>query len=341
VLGGANTYSGITNVTNGSLYVNDTHTGGGDYSVASGATLGGEGTIDTSGNVTFLGGSNLRVGNVVDAGGGDDLSFVLGTGSAFTLNTSTTLSLDLWANLHLAGQLGGADQTQSDVLAVNATTINLAGILNVANPANISSWAIGDTFDLFDWFSTPTGTFTNVNLPSLGAGLAWDTSKLYLSETDDADLAGTIRVKSGGSATPIQSWRQTNFGTSANAGNAADNADPDKDGVPNLVEYGLGMNPNVSNQTGLPTYTIATGSGVISFGRNLAATDVTYLVQASNDLVTWTSLATRTAGSGSWSTLAGVVLTDPGTGPVSVKDNVTVAAQSPRFMRVAVTNPVP
>ena len=345
LLGGSNTYSGITAVNAGSLYINGTHTGGGEYTVANGALLGGEGSIDTAGNVTFAGGSALRVGNVTDAGGGDDLSFTLGAGSAFTLNSSTTLSLDLWANLHRAGQLDGADQTQSDVLAVNAGTINLAGILNVANPASISSWTVGDTFDLFDWFAAPTGTFATLNLPTLGSGLSWDTSKLYTSEADDSNLAGTIRVASGGvTYTAIESWRIANWGTPANTGDGADNADPDQDRIPNVVEYAFNMNPKISGQIGLPTSGFATGSGTINFTRNLAATDVTYVVQASNTLTagSWTDLATRTAGMGTWSPVAGgVVVTDPGTGPVTIKDNVTVAAQPKRFMRVIITNPLP
>jgi hypothetical protein len=248
--------------------------------------------------------------------------------------------LDLWTNLHLAGQLAGANQDQSDVLAVNAPTINLAGILNVANPANISSWTIGDAWDIFDWGTTPQGTFANVILPSLPSGLAWDISNLYDSETTDNDLGGTVVVTTGGGATPIQTWRQTHFGSSANSGNAADNADPDGDGILNLVEYAFGMNPNVSSQTGLPTYAIPSASGVISFGRNLAATDVTYVVQASNDLSVWEPLATRTTGAGTWSPVAGGVdVTDPGTGLVSVQDNVTVASQAKRFMRVIIINP--
>jgi autotransporter-associated beta strand protein len=348
VLAGFNTYSGITNVTGGGLYVNGTNDNGGTYTISSGATLGGTGKITTTdtnstGNVTFAAGSNLVVGNSGDATGGHDMEFSLfGTGSAFTLNNSMTLSLDLWANLHHAGQVAGADQEESDVLIVDAATINLGGILNVNNPNNISSWLVGDTFDLFDWFTAPTGTFTSVNLPFLGGGLAWDTSNLYKSEGADPDLAGTIRVVSSGGLTPIETWRQANFGSAANTGNGADGADPDKDGIPNVMEYGLGMNPNVSTQTGLPTYSVPVNTGVISFGRNLAATDVTYIVQASSNLTSWTNLATRAAGAGSWSAIApGAVVTDPGSGAVSVQDNVTVTAQPKRFMRVVVSNPLP
>ena len=55
------------------------------------------------------------------------------------------------------------------------------------------------------------------------------------------------------------------------------------------------MNPNISSQVGLPTQSLASGSGTVSFVRNLSATDVTFLVQASNDMVSWTDLATRSA----------------------------------------------
>ena len=44
-LAGANTYSGPTNVNGGQLIVNGTHSGGDAYTVASGATLAGNGTI--------------------------------------------------------------------------------------------------------------------------------------------------------------------------------------------------------------------------------------------------------------------------------------------------------
>ena len=45
--------------------------------------------------------------------------------------------------------------------------------------------------------------------------------------------------------TPSQSWRHQYFGTTANAGNAADNANPSGDGIPNLLKYALGLDPRV------------------------------------------------------------------------------------------------
>jgi len=43
---------------------------------------------------------------------------------------------------------------------------------------------------------------------------------------------------------PLQAWRQQFFGTTANSGTAADTADPDGDGVTNLLEYALGTAPD-------------------------------------------------------------------------------------------------
>lgn len=48
--------------------------------------------------------------------------------------------------------------------------------------------------------------------------------------------------------TPIETWRVLNFNTAANTGLGADTADPDGDGVVNLLEYFMHTDPNVADR---------------------------------------------------------------------------------------------
>ncbi len=59
-LGGNNTYTGVTNINQGTVLVNGNHSGTGDWNVNSGGTLGGNGTI--AGNVIINSGATLAPG---------------------------------------------------------------------------------------------------------------------------------------------------------------------------------------------------------------------------------------------------------------------------------------
>ena len=64
-------------------------------------------------------------------------------------------------------------------------------------------------------------------------------------------------------ATPYSTW-QAQYFTSAELANPAisgDDADPDGDGIPNLVEYALGLLPRTAGVAGLPTVSTTTISG--------------------------------------------------------------------------------
>ncbi len=54
---------------------------------------------------------------------------------------------------------------------------------------------------------------------------------------------GYPAVELGGTHGSIEAWRSRHFGTIANAGIAADNADPDHDGISNLAEYAFNLDP--------------------------------------------------------------------------------------------------
>jgi hypothetical protein len=85
------------------------------------------------------------------------------------------------------------------------------------------------------------------------------------------------------SGVPIQNWRNAFFGTTNGVGDAADLADPDRDGIPNLMEYATGSYPTVPG--GSPTASALVGDHlVLTFNRARDATDVIYRVLAGDDL---------------------------------------------------------
>ena len=131
---------------------------------------------------------------------------------------------------------------------------------------------------------------------------------------------------------PVDQWRQDNFGANAsNAAVAGNLADPDGDGLCNLVEYALGTNPLVSNASALVLDRETVGANTylrLTVTRNPAATDVTYAVEVTGDLTT----------PGSWSS-ANVVVEVNSTTMLQVRDNVPISAAAQRFIRLRVTVP--
>lgn len=87
--------------------------------------------------------------------------------------------------------------------------------------------------------------------------------------------------------TGLQAWRMIHFGTIFATGNAASQADPDGDGIGNLLEYALGGDPTNSASAPIPSLQVV---GVtpqpsylqLTFLR--ARTDLTYTVEGSSTL---------------------------------------------------------
>jgi hypothetical protein len=122
----------------------------------------------------------------------------------------------------------------------------------------------------------------------------------------------------GGSGFPI--WASALISDPLKRGG---NDDPELDGIPNLIEYALGLDPRIADGPGrLPAVSVNGGVLEMSYYRDASLTDIIYFVEASDDLLEWSVV--YTSESDSFAT--GVALfTDP-EGLTSI----------PRFLRLRV-----
>jgi hypothetical protein len=138
-----------------------------------------------------------------------------------------------------------------------------------------------------------------------------------------------------------QDWA-TGYGLSGAA--AAPSADPDGDGVPNAVEYAFNLSPLVRDQSALPpiqlqSQTVGNQRGTyltVQFPRQLGATNLTYVLQVSTNLATWTPLYTA---AGTNAATGPGLISEQGTGyqrQVLARDVVPVEqSPGPRFVRIS------
>jgi len=94
----------------------------------------------------------------------------------------------------------------------------------------------------------------------------------------------------------IGSWRQHHFGIAENNGNAANVADPDADGIANILEYALFLDPLVKDKSGLPAFSVDSSGFSLSYLR--ARADIDYVVEGSANLVEWSTDAVDQGAAG-------------------------------------------
>jgi hypothetical protein len=129
----------------------------------------------------------------------------------------------------------------------------------------------------------------------------------------------------------VDVWKQAHFGSNAtNSSIAGDAADPDHDGIPNLLEYASATDPNVTNASSFQCARLAGNYFQLRFPRNIFATDVVYVLQTANSLTNWNTLMAHTPGPGWQALLGGWSVSESGTNGTGLDQfvNVTVASLS-------------
>lgn len=141
------------------------------------------------------------------------------------------------------------------------------------------------------------GNATSFNLTPPSAGTYVMLAQTEFGGTHWFDY-GPLKTVTVSAAAPaaIQTWRNTNLGTSTSTGLAADTADKDGDGLANLMEFAFNLNPNTPTVSSpdLPVMTKVGSNMVFVFKPSAAALagGVTYAVQKSTTLApgSWTAV---------------------------------------------------
>jgi len=149
------------------------------------------------------------------------------------------------------------------------------------------------------WLAAVSGTTKTLH------GVAW-TGSSAPKTGNPVDLLNGIVVD------PYAAWAASKGLTPAQSDPTAD---PDADGIVNLLEYFLGLDPTVSDPAGMPTGRIEGSDFAFRFNRSRTAAGATYRVVTSSDLVTWTPAASTPVLESSTADLETYVVKFPMTAP--------------------------
>jgi len=196
--------------------------------------------------------------------------------------------------------------------------------------------------------NNPTG-YGATGLPN---GLGVDTATGLITGTATVTGTSSVTISASneigtGSAvltiiveTPYAAWQNRMF-TSVQLADSTicgDAAAPAGDEIPNLMKYALNLNPMTMAISGLPVLELMTDASqnsylTLTYTQVIAATDIDYIVEVSDDLQIWNS------GSG-YTTVVSVNNNPDGVSQaVVVQDLIPINSTQKRFMRLKVTGP--
>ncbi|MEY4246171.1 MAG: hypothetical protein RLZZ245_3756 [Verrucomicrobiota bacterium] len=303
---------------------------GGPLLNASGLTKNGSSTWAISGTNTYSGPTTINSGTLLIDGDNSAAngpvtvmngSFLGGSGTsgaavAFSNGAGVASKITNWTAQAGTGntQLTIASASIDGSLAVSLDTSELINFTEEARSFTLLK-AGSVTGDL-----SPSTTVTAPGFPGTGS---WTLNRT------GGDLILNYNLAS---ADPYAAWATANqlSGSSALA-----NADPDQDGISNLVEFVIGGNPNANQEADkLPSATLNGDNLVFSFFRTQDAAYLNPTVQYGSDLTAWTTAANGSNGV-SINVTANV---SPGTDQVLVTIPRSLASGAKLFARLNVTN---
>ncbi len=248
--------------------------------------------------------------------------------------------LQFWRGNHPPGAMQHTAPAASALKNAGAATLSVARTGGSTGPVSVNFTTADGTALAGTDYTTASGTLTwadgdtsakPISVPLLNNATIGASKSLTvaLGAPLYGDLGATTVTTLTIAEPPFQAWQFAHFGATANTpAIAGDNADPDADGIPNLVEYFQGTIPAAHADTA-PQAIAETLAGIpslsLTFTRDPARTELTYTAQTSTDLITWTPVADTLTGT---------------TGPLeNRKASIPIAPGPQKYLRLKVTRP--
>ncbi|MEZ0387453.1 MAG: Calx-beta domain-containing protein, partial [Verrucomicrobium sp.] len=322
-----------------------------NYATSAGTATAGTDYTTVSGTLTFLPGELVKTisipivnDSVIEAGETVQLTLSSATGSSTLGSQSTslvTILSDDYAEIAVEGadgsdipdhgviiylgQVGpGGASAPLSFLIRNTGNVPLTGVaVNKAGPGN-GHFVINASSVSSSLAAGASAAFTVSLVPTL-AGSHAATIQITSSDLDENPFDIFF---SGKGLTAMEDWRLLHFGVTENAGNAANGADGDFDGLTNLLEFAVQSDPDAASTS--PLRLVPEGASLeASYTRSKAALQAGFVY-----VVEWSD----TLQAGSWSSV-GVVesLVVEDALMQSMKATLPAGSGTARFVRLRVT----
>ncbi len=190
----------------------------------------------------------------------------------------------------------------------------------------ISVEEVGGTFSAV---SEPLSFFQYV-VPEVGSGIITTRFNGVVQAPYVVDNIHMISVGSSGSEGYAQWVADHFFGDDLDESVSGMEADPDGDGIENLLEYALGSDPRQPSVFDLPVQSVVNVEGedylTLSFARPEGTAGLDYAVEGSSDLVDWNPGPVEMSSN-----------VEDGLEVVTYRDSVPVSGGERRFLRLSVS----
>lgn len=255
----------------------------------------------------------------------------VGIGAQATTNDAT------WTHRFFNTQTWTAQGGSYNAAASANTTVTFPTVTLATNPQMVS--------DVQGWITTPA---SNAGWILRGDETTQETA-VQICSVQKGPTPPSLQMTYLVPAPPthFESWLTSNFPTNLTGQYVDPEDDGDGDGITNQIEYAYGLSPVTPDPTN--DFSLTTEAGVIdanstdlriSFRRDTLATDLTYKLQISSDLINWTTIAESVAGVAAIGQNGATIETesalDNSVNLVQVKINLAAGNNSQQFTRLQV-----